>query len=254
MASNETNNTRAEALALAERAKLLASLMADAEHSTPSVRRVHRDSLHETIDRLTDQPSPSLPAAPQPGDGASLSQRLKALADAFACYHSGGEPICDLPVRRELFALIDHACIGLDSPPTLPAAEKPGWSGDPSTQDYASTVPAEREGLEAWRDHFEFWRNNVENEVRHDADWDDHIAQCCFEAGFRAALSPTTPAAARPSMEEMVNRFLSWPLPESVNSDGCVVAVNYPHPRYGTNLLTANEARQMLEHVLGGAK
>jgi hypothetical protein len=58
--------------------------------------------------------------------------------------------------------------------------------------------------------------------------------------------------------DEMVNRFLSWPLPESVNSDVCVTKdygqrygfVPLPQ-RTGTNLLTADEARQMLEHVLG---
>lgn len=50
--------------------------------------------------------------------------------------------------------------------------------------------------------------------------------------------------------EAMVNRFLSWPLPASVCSDLCVTRTDYPHSRIGTNLLTADEARQMLEHVL----
>lgn len=50
--------------------------------------------------------------------------------------------------------------------------------------------------------------------------------------------------------DAMVDRFLSWPLPKSVCSDLCVTSQEYPHPRCGTNLLTAVEARQMLEHVL----
>jgi hypothetical protein len=50
--------------------------------------------------------------------------------------------------------------------------------------------------------------------------------------------------------DEMVNRFLSWKLPRSVRPDDCVLDQNYPS-RIGTNLLTADEARQMLEHVLG---
>lgn len=50
-------------------------------------------------------------------------------------------------------------------------------------------------------------------------------------------------------MKELVDRFLRWPLPESVCSDACVVQRGYPH-RIGTNLLTADEARQMLEYVL----
>jgi hypothetical protein len=49
--------------------------------------------------------------------------------------------------------------------------------------------------------------------------------------------------------EEMVTRFLNWPLPASVCCDPCASMQNYPD-RIGTNLLTATEARQMLEHVL----
>jgi hypothetical protein len=49
----------------------------------------------------------------------------------------------------------------------------------------------------------------------------------------------------------MVNRFLSWTLPESVSSDLCVTNSNYRYPRSGTNLLSGHEARAMLEHVLG---
>lgn len=58
-------------------------------------------------------------------------------------------------------------------------------------------------------------------------------------AGFRS----------KPMLDKMVDRFLAWPLPASVCSDACVVQRGYPH-RIGTNLLTADEARQMLEHVL----
>ena len=49
--------------------------------------------------------------------------------------------------------------------------------------------------------------------------------------------------------DDMVNRFLSWPLPESVCADLCATKQGYPH-RIGTTLLTADEARQMLEHVM----
>lgn len=47
-----------------------------------------------------------------------------------------------------------------------------------------------------YRDHFEWWCNNLENEVRHDPDWDEHIAEQAFAAGFRAAA---TPAPAQPN-------------------------------------------------------
>lgn len=49
--------------------------------------------------------------------------------------------------------------------------------------------------------------------------------------------------------EELVNRFLAWPLPKSVRPDPCVMDQGYPH-RSGTNLLTADEARQMFQHCI----
>lgn len=57
---------------------------------------------------------------------------------------------------------------------------------------------------------------------------------------------------------EMVDRFLQWPLPETVCADRCTTEARYYQKRgydidhrCGTNLLSADEARQMLEHVLG---
>lgn len=47
---------------------------------------------------------------------------------------------------------------------------------------------------------------------------------------------------------ELVNRFLAWPVPASCYPDG---KPGEPG-RIGTNLLSATEARLMLEHVLGG--
>lgn len=52
------------------------------------------------------------------------------------------------------------------------------------------------------------------------------------------------------NMNKLVDRFLAWPLPKTVSSDACVTDKDYPHPRIGTNLLTADEARQMLEYLL----
>lgn len=57
-------------------------------------------------------------------------------------------------------------------------------------------------------------------------------------------------AAAQPVVtDDLVNRFLTWPVPASVCPDG----VPGQPGRTGTNLLSAAEARQMLEHVLGKA-
>lgn len=52
-------------------------------------------------------------------------------------------------------------------------------------------------------------------------------------------------------IKELVDRFLMWPLPKSVCSDLCATNPKYPYPRSGTNLLGADEARQMVEHVFG---
>jgi len=52
-------------------------------------------------------------------------------------------------------------------------------------------------------------------------------------------------------LDQLVDRFLSWPLPKSVCSDLCVTMNDYQFPRYGTNLLTATETKQMLEYLLG---
>lgn len=53
---------------------------------------------------------------------------------------------------------------------------------------------------------------------------------------------------------EMVDRFLSWKLPEDFCPD-CYIAFNKDAASnqwpIGTNLFTATQAREMLEHVLG---
>lgn len=55
--------------------------------------------------------------------------------------------------------------------------------------------------------------------------------------------------------DEMVSRFLTWRLPDDFAPD-CGVSFTKPnHPTswpVGTNLLTAIQARQMLEYVLSG--
>ena len=55
------------------------------------------------------------------------------------------------------------------------------------------------------------------------------------------------------NVDALVDRFLAWPLPASVCSDLCATKQGYPH-RSGTNLLSAVEAKAMLEYVLGIAQ
>lgn len=77
------------------------------------------------------------------------------------------------------------------------------------------------------------------------------FAERMAELGWWLAPLYTTPRAAA-GMDSMVQRFLAWPLPDSVFADLC--ATRRPEPgerRSGTNLLSAIEARAMLEHVAG---
>lgn len=55
------------------------------------------------------------------------------------------------------------------------------------------------------------------------------------------------PTNASPSLDVLVDRFLTWPVPASVYPDG----IPGRPGRTGTNLLSAIEAREMLRHVLG---
>lgn len=54
-------------------------------------------------------------------------------------------------------------------------------------------------------------------------------------------------------MKAMVDRFLGWRLPQDFSPDCGITFKPHPHPNawpIGTNLLNADQARKMLEHVL----
>lgn len=63
-------------------------------------------------------------------------------------------------------------------------------------------------------------------------------------------------------IDEMVNRFLGWKLPKDFAPD-CGISFkpesDYEHPKFGrhkyepigTNLFTADQAREMVRHMLG---
>lgn len=55
--------------------------------------------------------------------------------------------------------------------------------------------------------------------------------------------------------EQMVGRFLSWPLPADLSPDCCITFTRSPHPGMsptGTNLLHFGQAKAMLEHCMNG--
>ncbi len=68
------------------------------------------------------------------------------------------------------------------------------------------------------------------------------------------ALPPASnqPKETTMDIDKLVERFLAWPLPDSVCSDLCATKQDYPH-RSGTNLLTAVEAKAMLTYLLSPA-
>jgi hypothetical protein len=100
-------------------------------------------------------------------------------------------------------------------------------------------------------------------DVSHDhATADEALAceQCdAFTAsvtGFpsRKRLAEHAASEREREIKGLVDRFLAWQLPATVCSDRCVTMQGYGHPRYGTNLLTADEARQMIEYLLEPAR
>jgi hypothetical protein len=71
--------------------------------------------------------------------------------------------------------------------------------------------------------------------------WSEGIKEAMAKRGLAIVPIKATDA--------LVDRFLAWPLPDSVCSDLCATKSGYPH-RSGTNLLTAVEAKQMIEYLL----
>lgn len=89
------------------------------------------------------------------------------------------------------------------------------------------------------------------------------MAAAMFDEIARLAIAQAAPAAPAPriastrsefDLNTAVSRFLAWPLPKTFMPD-CGVSFTKPnHPTswpVGTNLFTADEAKAMLEHVLG---
>lgn len=77
---------------------------------------------------------------------------------------------------------------------------------------------------------------------------------------LREALSQQTAGVPDDQMQGMVNRFLSWRLPQDFYPDAFISFDREKHDTWGgypnswptgTNLLHAEQARAMLEHVIG---
>ena len=80
-----------------------------------------------------------------------------------------------------------------------------------------------------------------------------------IEANIVGEYYFTAADAIAPPVGDMVSRFLSWKLPKDFSPDGGMVFIptrgrGYDSPYWpvGTNLLTAEQAGQMLKHFTGG--
>ncbi len=82
-------------------------------------------------------------------------------------------------------------------------------------------------------------RVRLRNQAHHMTGYADVLAERI--AAFSAPAGPAVTA-------ELVDRFLTWPVPAEVYPDG---TPGQPG-RTGTNLLSAPQAKAMLQHVLGG--
>ena len=51
-------------------------------------------------------------------------------------------------------------------------------------------------------------------------------------------------------INKLVDKFLAWEIPYDFCSDPCVTDSNYPFPRYGTHIMTADEAKKMFKYLL----
>ena len=97
-----------------------------------------------------------------------------------------------------------------------------------------------------------WWHGTEQGVLTLRQDYEQHLADYPGMKFLPVYAVPFAQGEQLPDLAAMVSRFLAWKLPSSVRPDPCVMDPDYPH-RYGTNLLTADQAKAMLEHVMGGS-
>ena len=108
---------------------------------------------------------------------------------------------------------------------------------------FLKTTEMERNMDDDCREEFEKWYAETYPSYFNDVQF---IAGC-----WKAWKASWSFRKRNKGIDHLVDRFLCWPLPESVSCDPCAcVPGSSPH-RVGTNILTAYEARKMLEYVIG---
>lgn len=99
----------------------------------------------------------------------------------------------------------------------------------------------------------------IEQEIQDKGLTAPRVTPADIEANIVGEHYFTAADAIAPPVGLMVSRFLSWKLPKDFHPDGGMVFIptkgcgyDSPHWPVGTNLLTAEQAEQMLKHVTGG--
>ena len=140
--------------------------------------------------------------------------------------------------------------------------KRPLWlarfNDDGTMQSFDYNGSWERES-ESWEmpGVYYFWASENGN-VEEPSHWAYQPDEFC--ALISAPSEPSAPRVPDDMIEQAVTRFLSWKLPKDFRPDGGMVFIptkgrGYDSPYWpcGTNLLNAQQARNMLRHVLAAA-
>lgn len=100
--------------------------------------------------------------------------------------------------------------------------------------------------------------HDIEQEIQAKRLTAPRVTPADIEANIASEHYFTAADAIAPPVGLMVSRFLSWKLPKDFHPDGGMVFIptkdrgyDSPHWPVGTNLLTAEQAEQMLKRVTG---
>ena len=92
----------------------------------------------------------------------------------------------------------------------------------------------------------------IEQEIKEKGKTAPRITPADIEANIAAEYYFTAEQAVGGVTSDMVGRFLAWKLPKDFAPDGGISFKECAWWPMGTNLLHADQAREMLEHVVGG--
>lgn len=77
------------------------------------------------------------------------------------------------------------------------------------------------------------------------------FSQAAVNAAQARMVTAEMPGFSEDQIKQMVESFLSWPLPSDFNPDGGISVSNASAP-IGTNLLNYDQAAAMITHILAG--